>query len=241
MNLTQLCKAANKVVNEYLSNKGTKNFIECLSSKMGISVLRLLEVNRGGSHTGTFAHIQIAMHCAYWCSPAFAIDVNEYYFRLKSGDLTLIPEVIDNHDKINQLETTIVANNKSLLALSDELTNTYHILSNTMLKLQDAEKDNESLKKRDIEITKLSDKIISNPLVNPSAINEANKLAIQSNTNSILGTCTNLKPLVQIANEIGYTTNRSTQISLGSTISRCYKKREKNWRCLTYVSTNMVV
>lgn len=215
MNLTQLCKAASKKVSHYLENRDTKEFIEVLSNHTGKPALGLIIVNRGGSHEGTFAHIQIAMHCAYWCSPKFAMEVNSYYLRFKSGDLTLIPEVINNHDKIHQLETTIVA-------LSDELTNSYKLLSNNMSKLQLVEKDNETLRKRDIEVTELSNRITTHPLINPSAITEANRLSMQSNTNSILSQYTDLKPLVQIATEMGYHVSRSVQISLGQWVNRWY-------------------
>lgn len=215
LDLTVLCKLAGKKLNHYLENKATREYISEVE-QTGISAC--IEIgSKDRSHT--FAHPLIAIHCAYWCSPKFAIEVNSYYLRIKSGDLTLIPEVISNNDRINELETQIIANAKQLTAASDENTDLYHRLSLTML-------ENQDLKKRDEEVTALTKKIITNPLVNPSVINESNILAMQHNSNTILATQTNLKPLVQIANELGYTTTRDNQKALGKHISKWYNDNE---------------
>ena len=83
MNLTAICKLAGKKVGHYLENVSTKEFINALSEVIGMTMTSLVEIIRGegvpNNLQGTWAHEQVAMHCAYWCSPRFAIEVNQFY------------------------------------------------------------------------------------------------------------------------------------------------------------------
>ena len=96
VNLTKMIKAANdrnhskKQLNHYLANQATQEFLEVLSSDTGIPVstsngyrnsdTALICVKRGGvySEQGTWGHPRVAIHCAQWCSPEFAVLVTDW-------------------------------------------------------------------------------------------------------------------------------------------------------------------
>ena len=76
INATQLCKAGNKLFNDYQRTKQTQDYLQALSSNMGIPVLDLLDSKVGGSHSGTYVHRKVAYHLAQWISPHFAVQVS---------------------------------------------------------------------------------------------------------------------------------------------------------------------
>ncbi len=96
INLTKLVHASNKLRNEnrsiatYLRSASTKEFLEALSSDVQICISELLQVTKGGGRTeqGTWAHPQVAIHCAQWCSPEFAVLVTKWVFEWMSQGKT---------------------------------------------------------------------------------------------------------------------------------------------------------
>lgn len=81
VNLTQMGKAANKLVADYLRLNSTTEYLQALSSDMGIPISLLIEVIKGNHadsrQQGTWAHVLIAMDFAQWCSPQFRIWANK--------------------------------------------------------------------------------------------------------------------------------------------------------------------
>jgi KilA-N domain len=67
MNITQICRANAKRVQEYLDSDRTREYVAGVSQKVGIPTLSLIEIGRGRGAM-TWAHPDIALHCAQWCS-----------------------------------------------------------------------------------------------------------------------------------------------------------------------------
>lgn len=82
VNLTKIAQAAGKRLGHYLENNGTQAFLEVLSVDIGIPISGLTQVQKGGNpnEQGTWAHPQVAIHFAQWCSPQFAVLVSKWVF-----------------------------------------------------------------------------------------------------------------------------------------------------------------
>ena len=72
-----MAKASGKLVADYLKLKNTKEYFEELSADMNIPLSALVKVSKGGSkEQGTWAHPDIAIDFAQWCSPKFKVWAN---------------------------------------------------------------------------------------------------------------------------------------------------------------------
>jgi hypothetical protein len=76
--LTDMAKAAGKNVSDWLRLKGTREYMDVLSSVMVIPATQLLQVFQGSQHEeqGTWACKQLCIRFAQWCSPEFAVQVD---------------------------------------------------------------------------------------------------------------------------------------------------------------------
>lgn len=82
LNLTQMAKANNKLIADYLRLDTTKGFLEELSGSMGIPIDQLIiKIVTGKNHLrGTWGHPKVAIHCAIWCNTKFAVFVTNLIF-----------------------------------------------------------------------------------------------------------------------------------------------------------------
>lgn len=89
INATALCKACNKLFSDYIRLKITKEFIEALSSDMGIPISVLIQSVKGGNPQlqGTWVHPQVAINLAQWASPKFAVAVSKWVFEWMNGNI----------------------------------------------------------------------------------------------------------------------------------------------------------
>ena len=125
---TMMCKAAGKLWGHYWSNASTKAHVNVFASKIGIPIKDMVVSKRGGNDAtqiGTWIHPTLAIHLAMWCSPEFAYAVIELVQRYERGDLTLIPELLANHDAAIEKETGVPSTtqafvNTTLGSLRDE-------------------------------------------------------------------------------------------------------------------------
>ncbi len=110
MNATEMCKVGNKKYNDYSRLKQTKEFMDAMVSVARIPATELVHTIQGGDSQkqGTWVHPRVAMHLAQWISPKFAVQVADWVFRFMQGDLSLVKEVVDRHDKINGTESRIL-------------------------------------------------------------------------------------------------------------------------------------
>lgn len=95
-NLTQLCKANGKRLDNYFRLKSTQTFIEGTSAVTSLSSERLIIVIQGGDYKdvqGTWGHINIAINLAQWISPKFAAWASQTLRLILQNDFqALTPE-----------------------------------------------------------------------------------------------------------------------------------------------------
>lgn len=77
VSLTDMAKASDRQVSKYLENQSTKLFLEGLSQDLRIPLSSLIRTIRGkGKQQGTWAHPEVAIDFAQWCSVPFRIWAN---------------------------------------------------------------------------------------------------------------------------------------------------------------------
>jgi len=104
--LTDMAKAAGKLVGHYLELDSTKNYLDALSTDIGIPILSLVKVFKGGSgKQGTWAHPEVAIDFAAWCNVSFKIWANRTLRGVIEGKAT--PPRQDNTLAIRKLDLQI--------------------------------------------------------------------------------------------------------------------------------------
>lgn len=93
VNATQMAKAFGKFPADWLRQKSTNEFVNALSSDMGIPTSSLIQVVKGGNNEqGTWMHEEVALEFARWLSPQFAIWCNRQIKQLlTTGHTEMIP------------------------------------------------------------------------------------------------------------------------------------------------------
>lgn len=89
LSLTQMCNANGKRVNDFLRLSATKSYIDELSATTGIPAFELVEVKEG-QHGGTWGHPLLALRCAQWISPKFAVWCDAHIFNLMETGITTL-------------------------------------------------------------------------------------------------------------------------------------------------------
>jgi len=127
--LTRLQCAKRRV--NYRRLNASQEFIEALSSDMGIPISRLAESKKGNTakfEQGTWVHPQVAINLAQWCSPEFAVLVSKWVFELlTTGRVDLQPQTsqsqILEHARINKELMSLfgIDGNMQTLALNNAM------------------------------------------------------------------------------------------------------------------------
>lgn len=93
VNATEMCRAFGKFPNDFLRLPGTQAFISALSEETGVMRENLVSLIRGnfsdGTQQGTWLHPDLALECARWLSPKFAIWGNRVIRRILAGEVML--------------------------------------------------------------------------------------------------------------------------------------------------------
>lgn len=77
VSLTDMAKIHNKFVADYFKLDSTKAYLEALSMDMNYPLSSLTRVVKGkGKQQGTWAHPEVAIDFAQWCSPTFKVWAN---------------------------------------------------------------------------------------------------------------------------------------------------------------------
>ena len=76
INATQLCKAGSKEFKHYKENKQMQDYLQALSSVVGIPTTEFISIKQGGINQGTYVHRKVGYHLAQWISPYFAVQVS---------------------------------------------------------------------------------------------------------------------------------------------------------------------
>lgn len=90
VNATAICRLAGKQFADYHRLKTTKEFMDELSSDMGIPIPELIQTLSGGvpEIQGTWVHPQVAINLGQWASPKFAVLVSKWVSEWMSGRTT---------------------------------------------------------------------------------------------------------------------------------------------------------
>lgn len=89
VNGTAICKSVGKEMKHYLSNQTTKEYLEELSSEVGIPTSALIQVVKGGipELQGTWVHPYVATHLAQWANAKVAVKVNIWVTEWMNGNI----------------------------------------------------------------------------------------------------------------------------------------------------------
>lgn len=108
LNLTDIWKIAGspstKTTSDWRRLPTTKEYLDAVVKNMGFS--HVLGDNgsdsatyvRRGRSGGTFGHVFVAIAYAEYLSPDLAVDVKKTYVRVRTGDLTLVDEILAKSD-----------------------------------------------------------------------------------------------------------------------------------------------
>lgn len=89
-NATEMCKAFNKKINDYLRLENTKSFLEALQTDTGFTA-SLVDSRKGGSdNQGTWVHRLVAIDLARWLSPSFHVQVIRWADEIMSKGNTVL-------------------------------------------------------------------------------------------------------------------------------------------------------
>ena len=87
VNLTQMCQANRKRIDNYLRLKQTQDYARVLSQSLTSEVV---ESEIGGSNPSTWGHPSLAINLARWISPEFAVWCDAHIFNLMVSGSTSI-------------------------------------------------------------------------------------------------------------------------------------------------------
>jgi hypothetical protein len=87
INTTCICRAGNKLLNDWNRLEKSKAFLQFLSSSTGIPVNELLKYESGSNNErGTWGHPQVAINVAQWVSLEFDVKVSKWILDIKKND-----------------------------------------------------------------------------------------------------------------------------------------------------------
>lgn len=125
VNLTQMCQANGKRIDNWLRLKQTQDYIEALVQSLTSEVL---DSGRGGDHSGTWAHPSLAINLARWISPQFAVWCDAHIFNLMaSGQTSLAIDPVQEMQlkiELARLEDRKMANELALVNLRNTIVQT---------------------------------------------------------------------------------------------------------------------
>jgi hypothetical protein len=112
VNLTEMCKSANKKFNDWKRLDKTDEFLKELSRSTGIPVDLLIQtILRGPNELrGTWGHPRVSINVAQWISPAFDVEVSKHILELYTTGSTeiknfeLVKTIEDKTKRIKCLE-----------------------------------------------------------------------------------------------------------------------------------------
>lgn len=111
VNVTQLCKAGGKRIDNWVRLESSKNIINEFSNSLtyeGVKLIHTIE----GKNGGTYYHPDLAIQLAQWISPSFAIQVSKWTRELlitgtvKAGKELSNKQLLEFQNKINQDKET---------------------------------------------------------------------------------------------------------------------------------------
>ena len=96
LSATDMCQACGKQIKHWNENKSTHEYLEALSTDVGIPTTELIITIQGGipQNQGTWVHDLVATELARWLSPSFSVQCNKWVRELLlTGYVTLNKDV----------------------------------------------------------------------------------------------------------------------------------------------------
>lgn len=146
INATEMCRAAGKLIGHWNENKRTDSFLTDLSEDVGISVTKLVKIEKHGMGNITWVHPRVALEIAHWMSTKFAVKVAGWVHQLMAvGHVEYGKEMSSDEvmkEQMKQMKSTINAlevkadkleiSNKKLQEKNMRLTSSLQKLFNEM-------------------------------------------------------------------------------------------------------------
>lgn len=97
VNATEMAKpfGDSKRAKNWLILNSTKEFLDVLAKGRNLPLEKLVQVTKGGVHSGTWLHEDVALEFARWLSPAFAIWCNDRIKELMRHGITATPSTLE--------------------------------------------------------------------------------------------------------------------------------------------------
>jgi hypothetical protein len=93
VNATNLCKAGGKIFSKWYRLESTKELIDVLKSQCPDVGIEFIESKKGGNHSGSWIHPDLAVQLAQWISPMFSLKVSKWVRELAlTGSVSLREE-----------------------------------------------------------------------------------------------------------------------------------------------------
>ena len=112
-----MCQANGKLFADYGRLKSTAEYLDELSSVMGIPITELIQTRQGGipSEQGTYVHRLVAVNLAQWCSAAFAVKVSQWVEELLTRGVVSLDERAESiRDVVRRELREVIAEAQSL-------------------------------------------------------------------------------------------------------------------------------
>lgn len=107
LSATDMCKAFGKLFGNYHKSQSTHEYINALNESIPSGIDLICIINNGSNNErGTWVHPRIAIHLAQWLSPKFSIAVTDWVIRYLSGDITLVADIVKQHEDITGTKVT---------------------------------------------------------------------------------------------------------------------------------------
>lgn len=144
VNLTEMCSAFDEKPVHFLRLESTQRFLVALAADTGRPQQEILITNQGGAQrgfkvrnphfengqAGTWAHPDLALECARWLSPEFAIWTNRTIQKLLSGECL---HNAQDARALARMECRIKELNEDMRQLRSRMTRMTHVEGNVSL------------------------------------------------------------------------------------------------------------
>ena len=131
---TDMCKTEGKLIADYTRSKQTKAFLSELVS-MDKHIINPILTLRGENYNGTLVHPRVAVHLAQWISAKLAVKITDWVLRYMQGDITLVKEIVQQHDIVNNTTSTVIVDTVDNTLTTEERRETLKITKIKILTL----------------------------------------------------------------------------------------------------------